>query len=272
MVKLAFLISLWFVSFIPIYQSLVEALIKDANNSHGMLVPFVSLFFIWQKRDKLKSSRVSSSNLGAFILVVSMVLYLLGYTGGIVFISRTMVVFSLVGLLLFTLGKDVVKIIIFPLLFLLFMVPVPVTVRGALAFPLQLFATKISYFFIQALSVPVYQEGNMLYFAQAQLEVAETCSGIRSIAAFNVLSVVFSYLLDKGWSRRMVLLASAIPLAMFTNIVRISGSGILAHFYGSRIAVGFLHEFSGIVVFVFGFILFLFEFILLNRVRTRKCD
>ena len=110
----------------------------------------------------------------------------------------------------------------------------------------------------------------MLYFAQTQLEVAEACSGIRSIVSFTVLSVIFAYLLDKGWSRRIILLLSAIPLALFANIVRVSGTGILAHFYGSRIARGFLHEFSGLAVFGFGFVLLLGEYILLNRVSSKQ--
>lgn len=272
MVKFSVLVALWIVSFIPVFPRLVYTWLNHADNSHGILVPLISLFFVWQKRGDLKAAKISSSNWGAFILSASMFLYLLGLASGTEIISRTMVVFSLIGLLLFNLGKEVVKILVFPLLFLLFMIPVPIALQSAVAFPLQLFATKISFFFIQALSIPVYQEGNMLYFAHAQLEVAEACSGIRSISAFTVLSVVFAYLLDKGWSRRIVLLASAIPLAMFTNIIRITGTGILAHFYGSRIADSFLHEFSGIVVFAFGFILFLFEFSLLNRVRSRKSN
>jgi len=272
MVKFSVLVALWIVSFIPVFPRLVYTWLNHADNSHGILVPLISLFFVWQKRGDLKAAKISSSNWGAFILSASMFLYLLGLASGTEIISRTMVVFSLIGLLLFNLGKEVVKILFFPLLFLLFMIPVPIALQSAVAFPLQLFATKISFFFIQALSIPVYQEGNMLYFAHAQLEVAEACSGIRSISAFTVLSVVFAYLLDKGWSRRIVLLASAIPLAMFTNIIRITGTGILAHFYGSKIADSFLHEFSGIVVFAFGFILFLFEFSLLNRVRSRKSN
>ncbi len=265
-IKLFILIGLWIVSFMPVYPSLVDTWLNHGDNSHGILVPLISLYFIWQKRDRLKLAKISGSNWGALVLVISMALYLLGFASGTAVISRCMIVFSLIGLLLFTLGKEVVRVLAFPLLFLLFMIPVPVALQSALAFPLQLFATKISYLLIQMLSIPVHQEGNMLYFAETQLEVAEACSGIRSMVAFTVLSVVFAYLLDKGWRRRIVLLASAIPLALFTNIVRITGTGILAHFYGSKITDSFLHEFSGIVVFVLGFVLLISEFILLNRV------
>jgi len=169
-------------------------------------------------------------------------------------------------------GKEVLTILVFPVLFLFFMVPVPDAIQGLVAFPLQLFATKISYLLIQMLSIPVHQEGNMLYFAETQLEIAEACSGIRSIAAFTVLSVIFAYILDKGWNRRIILLASAIPLALFTNIIRITTTGILAHHYGSAIADSFLHEFSGLVVFAFGFALLLSVFILLNKVGVRATN
>lgn len=269
-IKLSVLIGLWAVSFIPVYPNLVDTWLNHADNSHGILVPLISLYFIWQKRERLRLARISSSNWGAIILVTSLSFYLLGFASGTEVVSRSMIVSSLIGLLLFTLGKEVFTVLAFPLLFLVFMVPVPVTVQGTLAFPLQLFATKIAYLFIQALSIPVHQEGNMLYFAETQLEVAAACSGIRSIAAFTVLSVVFAYLLDKGWVRRIVLLASAILLALCTNIARITGTGILAHFYGSRVASGFLHEFSGIAVFGLGFVLLLCEFIALNKIRVAR--
>lgn len=264
--KLIVLFGLWIVSFLPVFPGLVHTWLNDANNSHGVLVPLISLFFIWQKRGALKSARISSSNWGTIILAVSMVLYLLGFAGGTDFVSRVMIVFSLIGLLLLTLGKEVLTTLAFPVLFLFFLIPIPDAIQGLVTFPLQLFATKISYLLLQLLSIPVIQEGNMLYFSQTQLEVAEACSGIRSIAAFTVLSVVFAYVLDKGWKRRITLLASAVPLALFTNIVRITCTGLLAHHYGSAIADGFLHEFSGLAIFAFGFVLFLFEFILLDRI------
>jgi exosortase len=146
------------------------------------------------------------------------------------------------------------------------MIPVPDSVLNLVSFPLQLFATKISAAVIQALSIPAYREGNMLYFAKTQLEIAEACSGIRSIISFTMLSTIFAYLLDNGWTRRLILLASAIPLAIFANIVRVTGTGILAHFYGEKVARGFLHEFSGLAVFAFGFVLLSIEFFVLNRV------
>lgn len=110
----------------------------------------------------------------------------------------------------------------------------------------------------------------MLYFAQTQLEVAQACSGLRSIVALTMLSVIFVYLSRKGIVGKIILLASAIPIALLANIIRVTGTGILAHFYGSVVARGFLHEFSGLIVFVFGFLVLSLEFSLLNKIGTKK--
>ena len=267
--KFLILIILWAIAFYPIYPGLFYTWLNDSNNSHGMLVPLISGYFIWQKKGELKSAVISNSNWGAVILVISMGLYLVSYAGGLAFVSRSMIIFSLVGLMLFTFGSSIFKLMVFPFFFLLFMVPVPDSIVGFVAFPLQLFATKVSSIVIQAFSIPVYREGNMLYFVQTQLETAEACSGVRSIISLTMLSVIFVYLLDGGWIRKAILLASAVPLALSINIIRVSGTGILAHFHGEKAARGFLHEFSGIAVFAFGFIALLIEFLLLRRIGSK---
>jgi exosortase len=268
--KYLLLLILWFIAFIPVYPSLVSTWLNHSDNSHGVLVPLVSAYFIWQKKEKLRLTKISNSNWGAIILTISMGLYLLSYAGAVAVISRSMIVFSLIGLIMFTLGEYSLKVLLFPLFFLFFMVPVPDSILGLVSLPLQLFATKVSTFFIQALSIPAYREGNMLYFAQTQLEVAEACSGIRSLMSFGMLSFIFAHMMDKIWWKRILLVLSTIPLALFANIVRVTGTGILAHFYGSRAALGFLHEFSGLAVFAFGFVLLLGEYLLLNKVSSEQ--
>ena len=145
------------------------------------------------------------------------------------------------------------------------MIPVPYSLLGTVSLPLQLMATKVSAALIQAGGIPVYREGNMLYFVGTQLEVAEACSGIRSIMSLTMLAFVFAAMLPGGWKKKAVLVVSAIPIAMLANIIRISGTGILAHFFGDKVARGFLHEFSGIAIFIFGFAVLLGVFAVLNR-------
>ena len=263
------LMVLWVVTFYPVYPSLVAAWLNHSNNSHGMLVPFISLYFIWQSKEELHSAETSSNFWGAILLTGSLILYLLAFIGGIAVVVRSMIVFSLAGLILFTLGKRVFRILLFPIFFLLFMVPVPDTIVNAVAFPLQLFATKVSAGIIQFCTIPVYREGNMLYFVQTQLEVAEACSGIRSLVSLIMLSVIFMTQMRRGWLFKAIILFSAVPIALIANIFRVSGTGILAHFFGDQVARGFLHEFSGLAVFAFGLIVLFIEFSLLNRIGKK---
>ncbi len=267
-VKILILLILWVITFIPIYPDLMETWFGHSNNSHGVLVPIISAFLVWQNRDILFKSAISSYKCGMFIIVISMLLYVLSYTGGIALVSRLMIVSSLIGLVLYNFGPSVYSVIQFPLLYLLFMVPVPASLYSLVALPLQIFATKVSTLLINALSIPVYREGTMLYFMQTNLEVAEQCSGLHSMTSFIMLSFLFAYMLDNKWWKRIFLVISAIPLAIFANIVRVTGTGILANFYGAKVARGFLHEFSGMAVFVFGFILLIIEYLLLSKTKS----
>lgn len=263
---------LWGILFLPVYPGLWDTWMNSSNNSHGILVPFISAYLIWTKKDKLAAVSVSSSKWGLIILASSIFFYILALGGHVTVIQRIMLVSSLAGLVLFNFGSSIFKILAFPLLYLFFMVPVPISIYSLTAMPLQLFATDIARFIIQTLNIPVLQEGNMLYFAQTQLEVAEACSGLRSMTAFVMLGVLFAYLMDKGPWRQIILVLSAIPLAIFANVIRVTGTGILAHFYGKEAARGFLHEFSGMAVFVFGFILLFLEYKFLSKPATESID
>jgi exosortase len=247
------LFLLWAVVFFPLYPSLIMTWLNDTNNSHGLLVPFVSMYFIYKKRNELRNAPIRTSKLGAVILLISIAIYLVSYAGDVSVLARAMMVISLTGLILYNFGASVYRLIAFPLTFLVFMVPLPDSVVGLVSNPLQRFATDVSAALISLARIPVYQEGNMLYFVQTKLEVAEACSGLHSLVALLVLGFLFLHLSRMDLKGKAILIASTVPIALITNIVRVTGTGILAHFYGAKMARGFLHDFSGIAVFAFGF-------------------
>jgi exosortase len=264
-IKIAVLLSLWALLFLPIYPEMVRDWLGHSDNSHGFLVPVMAGYFVWQRKEQLQSANLGSSLWGGVLLFLALVLYLLSYAGGQAFPCRCALVLSLFGLLWCSLGRGITKILAFPVLFLLFMIPVPYSLMGSVSLPLQLIATRLSANLIEACSIPVYREGNMLYFMNTQLEVAEACSGIRSILSLTMLAVIFASMVRDGWKKRAILVASAIPIAMLANIMRISMTGIMAHFFGAKVARGFLHEFSGIAIFAFGFVVLLGIFKIINR-------
>lgn len=268
--RLQVLMFAWALCFIPIYSDLIETWLNHSDNSHGMLVPFISLYLIYLKKDALTKVTTSPFYFGGVLLVICMLGYLISLIGAVSFTARVFFILSLICLLLFTLGTKLVRLILFPLIFLLFMVPVPDSIIALVSLPLQNLATTISAQIIKLISIPVLQEGNMLYFAQAQLEVAQACSGIRSIVSLTMLSLIFAYLSKLKITLKITLLISAIPIAMLANIIRVSGTGILAHMFGGDIAEGFLHDFSGLAVFAFGFLVLLSEYLLLKKVSSTK--
>ena len=252
MFQIAVLFTLWSLIIAPVIPQMVKTWLEHSDNSHAILVPFICLYLGWEKRRELASASFRGSFWGGVFLVFCLAFYLLSYIGGFAMGARLMIVGSLGGLAWSCFGWPTLRIFVFPLSFLLFMVPVPDTLLNVVSFPLQLQATKISTWIIGLFSIPVYREGNMLYFVQTQLEVAEACSGIRSIVSLVMLSVLLAYMSNNGRARKVILVACAIPVAMLANILRVSGTGILAHFFDDQVARGFLHDFSGIVVFVFG--------------------
>ena len=145
----------------------------------------------------------------------------------------------------------------FPLLFLLLMIPLPAIIFNQIAFPLQLLASRAGEFAISTADIPVLREGNVLVLANTTLEVAEACSGIRSLISLLALGIVFGYFADsRTWVRTLIAL-STIPVAIVSNGARVAGTGIAAHHYGPQVAEGFFHEFSGWVVFMVAFALML---------------
>jgi len=264
-IQVAGVFVLFAATFYPVYPEWFSTLWNQADNSHGLLVPFVSLGLIWIGRDRLRQDEVSTSGAGLVLMACSLGVYLLALVGGVAVMTRIMFVFSLAGMILFLFGWNVFRPLVFPLFFLLFMVPVPVSVIGLVTLPLQSFATRLSSEVIQYCSIPVLREGNMLYFVNSQLEVAEACSGIRSLVAMVMLGTLFGYLSRQPLWIKGLLLLSTVPVAMFANILRISGTGVLAHFFGDQVARGFLHEFSGLAVFIFGFLLLGLEYLLLTK-------
>jgi exosortase len=177
--------------------------------------------------------------------------------GAELFLTRISLVGMLGGIVLFMFGWRHLRILAFPLLFLVLMIPLPAIIFNKIAFPLQLLASRAGEFALSSVDIPVLREGNVLVLANTSLEVAEACSGIRSLISLLTLGIVFGYLADsRAWVRTIVAL-STIPVAVVSNGARVAGTGIAAHRFGPAAAQGFFHEFSGWAVFVVAFAMML---------------
>jgi exosortase len=240
-----------------VVPELVHAWSTDDNYSHGYLIPPIAAYLAWERRHKFLAAPLGSSLFGLVVVVGSLLVLALGVLGIELFLTRASLIGALAGTVLFLFGWARFRVMLFPLAFLILMVPLPAIIFNQIAFPLQLIASQFGEAAIRTADIPVLREGNVLILANITLEVAEACSGIRSLISLLTLAIVFGYIGDtRNWARVVISLA-AIPVAVVSNAARVAGTGIAAHYYGAAAAEGFFHEFSGWLVFIAAFALLL---------------
>ncbi len=243
------------VVYLPMLQKLVYDWGHDDNYSHGFLIIPIAAYLVWERRADLAAARDSPSWVGLAVVAVSLMMLVAGQLGAELFLTRVSLIGVLAGALLFLYGWEHLRIAWFPLAFLILMIPVPAIIFNQIAFPLQLLASRFGETVLQLFNIPVLREGNVITLANTQLEVAEACSGIRSLISLLTLGIVYGYFTDKRLSVRAILAIATIPVAIIANGLRVAGTGIAAYRYGQEAAQGFFHEFSGWVVFVVSLVL-----------------
>ncbi|MFH1215517.1 MAG: exosortase/archaeosortase family protein [Pseudomonadota bacterium] len=226
---------------------------NDDNYSHGLLIPFISLYFFRIQFASLKQAKVSSNSPALLIVLVGLFLFILGSIGGEFFSKRISFIIVLYGLIGFLEGKEVAKILRFPVLILFFAVPLPYILYNAVAFPLKIIATKVAVGILHLSGMSVFREGNIVHLPHTTLEVVDACSGIRSLMTLITLAFFLACVMHKKIFKRLLIMAMAIPIAVLANAVRVALNGILTK-YNPAWGTGFWHEFSGWMVFVFSFV------------------
>lgn len=263
-----------FISFALLFRDVVIKLVSDwatdDNYSHGFLIVPLALYLAWERRQQLITARPQPSVFGLVVVLGSIATLIAGILGAELFLSRVAIVGVIAGTIVFALGWQHLRVLAFPVAFLLLMIPIPAIIFNQIAFPLQLFASQFGETALNAFSIPVLREGNVMILANTTLEVAEACSGIRSLVSLLTLGIVYGYFTDpRGWVRWSITLAT-VPIAIVANGLRVAGTGIAAHYYGPEAATGFFHTFSGWLVFVVAFgLLFVLMAILQAAVPRR---
>ena len=253
----------------PVLVGLVQQWSTDSNYSHGFLIPLISAYLVWERWDQLRATPVQPNWSGLGFLLVGFGLLIAGQLGAELFLQRSSLILAIAGLVSMTTGPARLCVLRFPIAFLLFMIPVPAVVFNAIAFPLQTFAAQTAASCLAILEIPVLREGHIIMLARTSLEVAEACSGIRSLMSLLALGTVFAYFTQRVAWKRWCLVASAVPVAIAANAFRVAGTGVLAHYIGEETAQGFYHDFSGWLVFVVALLLLFAIGRLLNALPWR---
>jgi exosortase A len=268
--KLSVLVVLTGLLYYQVLAGLVTDWWSDPNFSHGFLVPFFSAFVVWQDRKRLAALQPKPSWLGLLLVGGSLLVLTVGVLGSEFFLRRTSFVLLLGGLIVYFLGWRYLRALLFPWAFLFFMIPIPAIIFNQIAFPLQFLAAKLASSLLAVCGIPVLREGNVIQLPTLTLEVAEACSGIRSLMSLGALAVIYGYFLETRNASRLLLALSAIPIAVTANALRIMGTGLLGYYWNPDKAEGFFHEFSGWVIFVISLVMLFLVHALLRRIWSGR--
>lgn len=238
--------------------------------SHGFLIPVITLFFVWMKKDELDKFEYSGSWLGMVIVLLGMGVYFVGELSTLYTIIQYAFLLSLYGVVLASLGWRGFKIIWAPLLLLVFMIPLPLFLYQGLSAQLQLISTDIGVWVIRLFGISVYVEGNVIDLGVYKLQVVEACSGLRYLFPLMTLGFIAAYLYKGASWKRVVLFLSTIPVTVLMNSFRIGAIGVMVEYWGLSMAEGFLHDFEGWVIFMACTAILVLEMWALNRIGGEK--
>jgi exosortase D (VPLPA-CTERM-specific) len=240
--------------------------------SHGLLIPPVAAFLMWQQKDRLERMPFEGSWWGVALIALGGALLVVGQLGTVYTLVQYAYVITLYGLILSFLGGAAFRLIAVPLLILLFMIPLPEFLMANLSTKLQLASSQIGVFFMRLFDISVFLEGNVIDLGGYKLQVAEACSGLRYLFPLMTLGFLMAYFYKGALWKRIVLFLSSIPVTVLMNSARVGLIGVTVEHWGIDMAEGFLHEFQGWVVFMVSTALMLGEIVLLNRIGRESGD
>jgi exosortase len=236
----------------PLAPELARDWMQNEDYSHGVLIPLLVAYLLWQRPGDWRPARVQASWLGPVLTLAGVALRLLGEVAVEQFTQRVSVLVVAAGLVASLWGRPGLRAWAYPLLYASLMIPLPGVLYNTVSFPLRQLATAVSADVLALAGIPVFRDGNVIHLARASLEVVDACSGIRSLLSLLAVSGALAYATLERWPRRLLLLLATLPVAFLANILRLVTTGVLAERYGQQVADGFLHTISGMGVFLVG--------------------
>lgn len=251
----SFILLLVILAYLPVFAWMIDRwMAAETYYSHGFLVPLVSALLIWKKRNDLAKIKIKPSKWGLLFFAVGLIAHAISALLHIYFSSGFSLILVLIGVILISFGKDFFKKVLFPVLFLVFMIPLPLFSISNLSFKLKIFASQISTSLLKLIGIGAVREGSTILTEHSYLVVEDPCSGIRSLISLIALGSLMAYLSKVSKIKKAILFSSAIPIAVSSNIFRIIALSLANEIYGLKFSSGIFHDITGILVFVFTFL------------------
>jgi exosortase len=246
--------TLVLIMYASVLASLARQWWNDPNYSYGFFVPLFAAYVLWSSRHRWLALPLRPKNFGLAIMILAIALRVLGMLGAELFTVRLSLLILICGIVLFLAGSSVLRVMAFPISYLLFMIPLPAIIYYQLTMPLQLGASRLGASGLVALGIHTVREGNLLFLPNCTLNVVEACSGIRSLLSLLAAVVAYAYLAEPITWKRVVLAIASIPIAIATNGLRLVATGVLSYYFGPAVDSGLIHLFLGLALFALAFL------------------
>jgi exosortase len=265
--KIFLLILFTILIYHPVMLGLFHAWQKNHYYNHGFLIPLISGYLVYKNREKLRGISCKPSLYGiVFILLGILIFFLDKSFSKVLFLSSVGMLIFVTGGILLVFGKEHLRAVLFPILFLIFMIPIPEFLFDLVIGPLQLTASMIGKTILRFFGIPVLREGIYLHLAPFSVEVDKSCSSMHSLIALSALSFVIAYMMTESLGEKILVVASSIPLAILANGCRLVLIILLALWRGQGIFESFFHPLSGKLFFIVALAILVLEASLLNRI------
>jgi exosortase D (VPLPA-CTERM-specific) len=256
--------------FFSTFQWLIEKDWARDDYSYGMLIPFIVLYLLWEKKSLFFKKESDPTWSGLLLFLPGILLFWIGELSGeffMLYFSSWLIVFSLCWL---NMGLEKVKVILFPLFFSLTMFPLPNFINTKLTLQLKLISSKLGVMMLQAYGMSAFREGNIIDLGFTQLQVVDACNGLRYLMPLIVLGLFLTYFFKAALWKKILLVLTTVPISIIVNSLRIASVGILYQYWGPMVAEGFFHDFSGWSIFMLSLGILLSEMWILKKIFPEK--
>ena len=242
----------------PVFYMLYKRRWEDVDYTHAYFILPVSLFIVFLKRKKIKelikstpySSQPKAYYSSLTIMIISLLMFIFGCRKGYFFIQTFSLIPLLLGMTYYLYGWKVTRLLLFPILYLLLLVPPPLGILDSITLPMRYGSSVVNALLLKGLNYPITREGLLLTMGGHEIFMGAPCSGFRSLITMFSLGLVYVYFNKGRFSKNLLLIFSIIPLALIGNFIRIFVLCLITYYFGEEAGQGFFHNFSGIVIFI----------------------
>jgi exosortase len=237
-------------AYLPVLKNLIIVWANSDEYSHGFFIIPLAVYMIWRKRNLIQAIKPIPSWNGLIALTAVLIVYVLSSIMRISTVSSFTFLLCIAAIVLFLYGFEMLRIVSFPIFFLLLMIPVPEQVYSSVTLQLQLLVSKFSYAIASIAGIPIFREGNIIHLPNRTLQVVEACSGIRSLISLLTLCLVIGYFGLQSNALRALLAISSIPIAVAVNVIRVLLLITAFYFFQIDLTEDPLHTYLGVAIFI----------------------